>query len=71
MTKLYSRLIHYTIERSIDFLHLVAALRSGGITLLLKRRHFLLNLVIVNAEAELDHAVDAGGEGRGLVEREA
>merc|ERR1711912_62907 len=56
-------------ESLIDLLHLAAL-----IAVLLEGRQLLdvVGLVVVlDGEAELDHAVDAAGEGGGLVEGEA
>merc|ERR1719263_2430521 len=53
----------------IDLLHLARL-----VAVLLERRQLLAVLVLVvvlDGEAELDHAVDAAGKGGGLVEREA
>merc|ERR1719164_289063 len=56
-------------SRLVDLLHL------GGLIAILLERWQLLNVVrlvvVLDGEAELDHAVDAAGKGRGLVEREA
>ena len=53
----------------IDLLHL------GALIVVLLERWQLLDViglvVVLNGETELDHAVDAAGEGGGLVEREA
>merc|ERR1719426_300375 len=57
------------VPRSIDLLHLRAL-----VVVLLERRQLLnvLRLVVVlDREAELDHAVDAASESGRLVEREA
>merc|ERR1712205_213448 len=60
---------HERVGSSVDLLHLGAL-----IVVLLEGRQLLdvIRLVVVlDGEAELDHAVDAAGEGGGLVEREA
>merc|ERR1712216_656724 len=60
---------HSVTASLIDLLHLAAL-----VAVLLKRRQLLdvVGLVVVlDGEAELDHAVDAAGKGRRLVEREA
>merc|ERR1719408_1241654 len=57
------------VPRSIDLLHLRAL-----VVVLLERRqllHILGLVVVLDREAELDHAVDAAGEGGRLIEREA
>mmetsp|Transcript_17764 Transcript_17764/g.57462 ORF Transcript_17764/g.57462 Transcript_17764/m.57462 type:complete len:716 (-) Transcript_17764:251-2398(-) len=58
-------------RRLVDLLHaraLVHVLLEGGHVALVV---LLEVIVLVDAEAELDHAVDAGAEGVGVVEREA
>merc|ERR1719382_1821130 len=58
-----------TSSSSVDLLHLARL-----VIVLLERRQLLaltLLVVVLNRETELDHAVDAPGEGGGLVEREA
>merc|ERR1712100_268588 len=57
--------------RSIDFLHLRGLLVRA--LNLLKRRQIIISriVVVVDAQAELDHEVDAPGELRWLIQREA
>ena len=57
----------------IDIFHFVgdALAGSSGCLVLDEVGHLLLDLVVFNAETELDHSVDSVGESSGLVQREA
>ena len=56
---------------SVNLFHLVRSLSRGGSFVLLQGGKLLLDLVVINGEAELDHAVNAGSEGGRLVKGEA
>ena len=73
------RRLRYELQSHSDILSLVDLLHLGGLIGraldFLKRREVIVIaqalIVIVDAQAELDHAVDAAGELGGLVEVEA
>merc|ERR1719258_324984 len=63
--------VRASFDLSIDFLHL-GRLLVGALNLLERRKVVVTRIiVVVDAQAELDHAVDAPGELRRLIQRES